>query len=258
VTYYRGERAVFLVKYDNVDFDAHRAFCNADVLRSALLDATLESAFDDVAEVLFCSADADAHTRCQAEKLLGHLNCHKRFYNSLIWLSEDPNERVMRWSCCRRKRGGFNFIHHIDNDPIAVYGDFVVFAVAGKPIEPDPSVPPVSTIVTMPTPAVYSEGILGHCNTCETIDKNTFHDWKDSPCPDCAPTTTTLPTPQGGVKISDLQAEAVTNLISTLLAAPDAPASIIKDLVTSLLTSADSGSATAKDLLDKLLEAMKG
>ena len=114
--------------------------------------------------------------------------------------------------------------------------------------------------MTLPTPGVYSEGILGQCDTCEVIDPNKFWDWSKSPCNDKAPEITNLPTPQSGVKPSDLKTEAISNLI-TLTTVPDTPDSILKDLLSSLVSKADSGSTEARtllqELLGKLLEKIK-
>ena len=192
---------------------------------------------------------------CCIQKLLGHLNCHKRYYNSILWLAEDPNERIVRWSCCFKEEEAFSLISLIENDPIAVNGDFLVFPVAGSQLVDDPSVLPVSKLVTMPTPGVYAEGILGQCDTCETIDPQRFWDWKDSPCPDNAPEVSNLPSPQAGVTPKDLKADAITNLI-TLAGVPEAPDSVIKDLLSALVSKADSGSAEAKALLNNLLEKL--
>jgi hypothetical protein len=194
---------------------------------------------------------------CGIQKLLGHLNCHKRYYNSILWLNEDPNERVMRWSCCHgRDKEPYSLIAQIENEPIAVYGDFLVFPAAGSQLVITQPVPPVSKLITMPTPGVFSEGILGQCDTCEKIDPDRFWDWTKSPCPDNAPPVAPPPTPQTGAQPGDLKADTISNLI-TLSNVPDAPDSVIKDLVASLVSKADDGSAEAKDLLGKLLDTIK-
>jgi len=188
--------------------------------------------------------------------LLGHLNCHKRYYNSILWLNEDPNERVTRWSCCVADEP-FSLIAQIENDPITLYGDYLVFPAAGSQLVDNPSVLPVSKLVTMPTPGVFAEGILGQCDTCEKIDPHRFWNWKDSPCPDNAPPVSPPPTPQTGVNPGDFKTDAISNLI-TFSNIPGAPDSIIKDLISALVSKADAGSAEAKDLLDKLLDSLKG
>jgi hypothetical protein len=380
VTRYVGERNAILVRYPNDDFDARRAFCNAAVLRPALLDPSLDKCFDELTDALFCcdeKAGADVrmdsvtltatvqsnsststltlllwtangviqlptisisgwqsgqtHTQmfplgapidpaivhtvtitvsgsssfhtlilsqlqltyhaagvpnplalfssqspiiislgwsaevkaeippavagttpcveksCSAQKLLGHLNCagNKRFYNSLVWLSEDSNERVMRWSCC----AGQDLIGSIENTPLAVYGDFVAFPAG--PLVPNTSVPPTSKLVFLPTPGVYSEGILGQCNTCEIIDPNRFTDWK---CPDI-PAAPDLGSPQSGTTAGALKPEGITNQI-TLSSIPSAPDSILKTLLDTLLASAKSDSQS-QALLEKLFDLLK-
>ena len=192
---------------------------------------------------------------CVIKKLIAHLNAHKRYYNSLVWLGEDPNERVMKWSCCREQ----SLLSQIENTPIAVYGDFLVFPAAGSEAVTDGSVLPVSRLVTIPTPGVYSEGILGQCDTCEIQDPLRFSNWKDSPCCDENSTVPNSPTTPAGIKPSDLSGltpAALTNLI-TLMTVPTEPASSLKDLVSTLLAKADGGSAEAKALLEKLIDAVK-
>jgi hypothetical protein len=394
VTEYLGEREVILVHYEVTDFDALRAYCNADALKEALLEPGLEGAFDDLAEALFCcdasstnAADGprmDAITisfkvlsvfhlhevtvhlvtangtialqpplqgpfqagqdytftltlagqippsdlsavvlwphflsisphhllldelsvtyhavgypqpyglysshdpqllsgpktldvqpelpptdpshnscvaaSCSVQKLLGHLNCHRHYYNTAVWLAEDPNHRVNRWSCCGRAEQPFSLIGAIANTPLTVYGDYVVFPTAGGELVDDPTVAPVEELVTLPTPGVFSEGMLGQCNTCEAIDPDTFWNWKDSPCADQAPAAPTAP--HGDVlKPSDLnlKADTISSLIS-LTSVPTVSDSILKDLFTTLITNADGGSKEAKELLDKLLDTIK-
>jgi hypothetical protein len=388
VTDYKGERDVILIEYPNIEFDARRAYCNARVLKAALLDESLANCFDELGEALFCCQEtpkgADVrmesvtltmnvaaisnilsltvtllttlgpiqlpgiivagwqpgvHTEtlalpapidpaivhgvviaengpgfgvhvlfvneltltyqatgianplglfstqtpfainrfwsaevkaevpppdpgrnecveksCCIQKLLGHLNCagNRRYYNDAVFLSEDPNDRVMRWSCCRGADGPVDLISLIENTPIAVYGDFLVFAVAGSALVDDPSVRPVSRLVTIPTPGVYSEAILGQCDSCEILDPKRFTDWK---CCDPAPTPS-FPDPQSGVTPDDLKPEPITNQInfSTL---PTSPDSVLKTLLETLLTNAKDGSEEAKALLDKVLDLVK-
>jgi hypothetical protein len=400
VTDYKGERDVILVKYNNKEFDAERAYCNAEILKDALLDDSLLSCFDELATALFCCdkkstsnsvltdsltltidigddrgsvlltslilntvngpinlpvnvflVDGQVYTHlftlpgqvdpkqvtsirvdfqvvggsgfggsgfggsvplnhievtyhvtgypepfllsshgpgrlspphiatmeakavlpplkegqnpcvgasCCIQKLLAHLNCHKRYYNSLIWLNEDPNERIMRWSCCRKDDVSYSLIDQIENDPIAIYGDFVAFAVSGSQLVDDPSILPISKLVTLPTPGVYSEGILGQCNTCEKTDPDRFWNWKDSPCSDNAPMVSNPPSPQTGIKLTDLKTDAITSLVS-FTSVPNAPDSdlSIKDIISTLLANADKGSAEAKALLEKILDSIK-
>ncbi len=49
---YQGSRAVLLVKYDVRDFDAHYAHCHAPILRSVLLDPSLDECFEALGSVV--------------------------------------------------------------------------------------------------------------------------------------------------------------------------------------------------------------
>ncbi|HWS88187.1 MAG TPA: hypothetical protein VN282_14550 [Pyrinomonadaceae bacterium] len=405
VTDYKGQREVFLIKYDNPDFDARRAYCHAELLKEALLDRSLLGCFDELADALFCcgvkkekegeqpppaenvrmdsltltvkpktyvgygqinielysatgpsplgiasailAPDWQAggvHTRtiplsntvdpaqvawmrvyvssanlntvlnefkltyhvvgdgdfnlyapqgqvalnptlqtpvtpqlpgqqgqaptspspgknecveksCCIQKLLGHLNCHKRYYNSLLAFNEDPNERVMRWSCCRGTDPA-SLVSQIENSPLAVYGDFLVFAVADSPLADDPSVPPSTKLVTIPTPGVYLEGVMGQCVTCEKIDPDRFWDWKSSPCLDSAPDAGSLSPTEGGAGPKDLKAETISNLIN-LTSPPAAPESLLKDFMAELIAKAGEGNTAASSLLEKFLDTLK-
>lgn len=391
VTEFKGERDVILVEYPNDDFDAKRAFCQASVLRPALLDPTLAESFDLLGDALFCcdqpaagakvrmtevtvratvhsnhfalidltlrtnnssislpgvnilswspggtyqatvptppldpadithifanliggggssnpfvadltlTYEADGftgpftlwplHTQhsmkavsilevhadlppqqtgpenacvassCGIQKLLAHLNCpgNKRYYNTLMWLREDPDERVTNWSCCKSGGAPFSLFELIENQPIAVFGNFLVFPAAGSQLVDDPLVPDVRTMVVLPTPGVYSEGILGQCDTCEVVDRERHREWSDSPCACASPDTTEPPTPQGGVRPEDLKPDAVSNLIN-LSTVPTLPDSLLKALVESLASKAAEGNDKATALLEKLIDLVK-
>jgi hypothetical protein len=186
--------------------------------------------------------------------LLAHFNRNKRRYNELLWFAEDPNDRVTRWSCCSVSTDPFSVLDLIENDPLTVYGDFVVFPAAGTVLNPDPTVPVTTKLITLPTSGVFAEGIIGQCNTCEVLDSNRFWDWKSSPCPDNAPAVTSAP--QAGVAPGSLKPDAISNMI-TFAAVPDAGQSALKDILTSLVAQADGGSKSAQDLLGKLFDALK-
>lgn len=389
----KGRRDVILVKYDNTDFTMERAFCNADVLKSVLLDSSLLSCFDDLGPALFCQkppapksllmdsvtislhrengfgdfnvvlsfvgggsmivgvfgvppgsgsvvqtftlpvaidpnsvasialvnlsavtvglvvlppvvatgidisfhavghddpgklfssttpamlinwstyvrpeappadpASTSPEESCCVKRLLGHLNCHKRYYNSILWFGEDPNERVMRWRCCEDGGAATSLLTLVANEPMTVHGDFLVFPVANSPLIPvDLEFPPPPQLITLPTPGVYAEGILGQCNTCEEIDDRRYWNWKDSPC--CNDTPAPLPPPalQPGVKpsdLKDLKADAITSLVS-FTTVPPASDSLLKDLISTLVAKADAGSEEAKSMLEDLLETLK-
>jgi hypothetical protein len=193
---------------------------------------------------------------CAIRKLLGHLNSHKRYYNTAVLFHQNPNDRVVQWSCCRKDGHPYDVIGQIENEPVTVYGDYVVFPVAGSKLADDPAVLPQSNVVLVRTGGVYSEGILGQCSTCEITDPGRFWNWKDSPCPDNAPAVVPPPDPKAGQGAGDLKAETITNLI-TLTGATEPSGVALKDLITSLVTNADSGSTVAKDVLTKLLESIK-
>lgn len=126
------------------------------------------------------------------DDLLSHLNSNLHYYNSLIWLSENPNERL-------------NFFEHfvystsdvppvngrlsdfINPQPIDIFGNYVAFRLgAVKPI-PEEEIELSEQIVSMPTRGLFAEAQLSHCNASEIIDDTRFWDWQLSPIPDNAP-----------------------------------------------------------------------
>jgi len=188
--------------------------------------------------------------------LVAHFNRNKREYNERLWFAEDPNDRVMRWSCCSVNGEPFSVLDLIENDPLTVYGDFVVFLAAGGKLTPDPSVPVTTKLVTLPTSGVFAEGILGQCNTCETIDPDRSWVLTSSPCPDKAPAVAPPPSPQAGATPGSLKPDAISNMI-TFSAIPDAGQSALKDMFSALITQADGGNKSAADLLTNLFDSLK-
>lgn len=194
---------------------------------------------------------------CEVTKLLAHLNCHKRYYNNLIWLDEDPNDRVSRWSCCDLKGTPFSLISQIENTPLTIYGDYVVFPAADSQLVDDPSILPIAKLITLPTSGVYAEGILGQCNACEPNNPDRPWDWEKRPC-NCDTTgdSPSLPGDSGGIEPGDLKPDQITNSIS-FASLPSSPTSSIAEIFKTLLEMSDKGSADAKALLDKMFELLK-
>ena len=140
-------------------------------------------------------ADADC-----TERLLAHLNCHKTYYNSLLWLLEDPNERFCRFD--RIRCGETNLADLVLLEPLGVMGCHVAFAKANTDYEPYEGQPLVDErLLTLPTPGIFADAALGQCQACETIDRDVYWDWKDSPCV-CGAKSVTLKSPESSSLLS--------------------------------------------------------
>lgn len=210
--------------------------------------------------------DAAADADC-ADRLLAHLNCHKVYYNSLLWLLEDPNERFCRFDniVC----GETSLADLVIPEPLAVMGCYVAFAKAGSdyiPFEGEPIVD--ERLLTLPTSGIFADAALGRCTTCEKVDPDVYWDWKDSPCV-CGAKDVTLKTPAESALI---QAGATpfpglaTGVWATGVAPPSGEAAVANSLVgafgaalaTALLSANSSAEMSSlQDLLAKLTTALK-
>lgn len=126
--------------------------------------------------------------RCCLNKLKKHLDDNTRYYEGAIWLLEDPNERANRFEKIAFE--GKTLLDFIDNHPLDVLGDYVVFPSNFVSDEQIPfNVEKVKTekLMTMPTRGVFAEAKLGHCNASEIIDNTRFWDWQQSPITEQAP-----------------------------------------------------------------------
>lgn len=137
--------------------------------------------------------------RCSINRLKQHLTDNKAYYNTALWLSENPNERAERF--LGKSLGSETFFDFIANQAIDVIGDFVVFPLA-KEIDTISEAENISAekLITLPTRGVFAEGKLGHCNISEIIDNTRFWKWEEHPIPiqspDINPVTPVTPTPQ--------------------------------------------------------------
>ncbi|HEV2818556.1 MAG TPA: hypothetical protein VGW40_15205 [Allosphingosinicella sp.] len=207
-----------------------------------------------------------------ADRLLAHLNCHKLYYNSLLWLLEDPNERFCRFDKIVCGPDKISLADLVLPEPVGVMGCHVAFPKAGGDYVPYAGEPIVAEqLLTLPTPGIFADAALGRCSACEKIDREVYWNWKDSPCPACgtaaqlrAPVESplfpagtlpfaTLPTAVWATGVAP-PTDAVTNSLVTTYGAA---------LATALLPGKDSGKDVDKELAElqtllvKMLEATK-
>lgn len=122
---------------------------------------------------------------CCLNNLLQHLNCNKHFYYKILWMLEDQNKRAVRFE--NHVSGNVPLLDIIINQPIGVIGDWVVFEMANSPWVLAPSPQTEEMIINAPTGNLFTEALLGHCNSCEVIDEKRFWDWTGKTCPNSAP-----------------------------------------------------------------------
>ena len=121
---------------------------------------------------------AEEDTACVAS-YIEHLNCNKHYYNTILWMLEDRNERISRFEniiCSNGER----LIDLVDPTPLGVYGNHVAFAEAGSIYEPDDEQGVVDDrLVVLPTSGIFADVALGQCNACEELPEDDNHPfWK--------------------------------------------------------------------------------
>ncbi len=117
-------------------------------------------------------------------ELMTQLLENRHYYNALIWLNESPQRRAARFE--HYELDGMSLIERIDNRPVDVVGDYVVFPLAENPSMQTARAAQILSerIISMPTRGAFAEAKLSHCNASEIIDDTRFWDWQMSPCPD--------------------------------------------------------------------------
>lgn len=122
---------------------------------------------------------------CCLNNLLQHLNCNKHYYYKALWLLEDENKRAVQFE--NHVSGGQSLLDLIINQPIGVIGDWVIFEKAESPWVPARDPMTETIVLNAPTGNLFTEALLGQCNSCEVIDDNRFWDWTGKTCPNNAP-----------------------------------------------------------------------
>lgn len=125
-------------------------------------------------------ADCSADETCCSEQLLNHFNCNKLFYNQIIWRFENPHQRLTRLNQYYFQGAPLSF--SIINQPIAVWGEWVVFELADSPVTHLRPCISSEEIVSLPTAGLFSETLLGNCNSCEEPDDDLYKLRSEFPC----------------------------------------------------------------------------
>ncbi|WP_162918680.1 hypothetical protein [Taklimakanibacter deserti] len=105
--------------------------------------------------------------------LVNHLNANQYYYSAQVWLNMDARERRLRLaSAYEELLGGMSEL------PFAMSGNHLAFRYSGalpvdaaKMLADDPEdTQELESIVTLPTPGIFAEAHLGHCNAAEKRD----------------------------------------------------------------------------------------
>lgn len=141
--------------------------------------------------------------RKQARRLLAHLNEHVERYHRAIWLSMDPNRRILLFDgFIAPNAGGRSVASVVENRLVGIVGNSMVLPVApGIKLDPSyvleegallkdryagpSSAPPFR--ISIPTRGVFAEAVLGDCTACEPKDDSRFWRWEESSIPDAPP-----------------------------------------------------------------------
>lgn len=176
----------------------------------------------------------------RADRLLAHLDEHVEHYHRAIWLRMDPNRRYLLLDgVIAPDAGGRSVASVVENRVVGVVGNSLVMPVApGQKLDPtyefadatprdlrhlyaaDP-VPPMR--ISLPTPGVYAEAVMGSCNACEKIDDTRFWRWEDAPIPDRPVSVDPLSTATRQTAPPSLQPDALPSSVVGYQAVPAAP-----------------------------------
>jgi len=156
--------------------------------------------------------------------LVDHLTMFTKHYSRAVWRSVDETDITTLLSDYTFE--GQPVIDNIDRKPVAISGQYLVFAYHHMPAREweewrsrhgflandTTSV----ELLPMPTGGVFAEAVQGRANSAEKLDLTRFWNWKDSPIPLTAPEIAAV---QSGSRATDanltpgqLQAPIVNNL----------------------------------------------
>jgi hypothetical protein len=172
---------------------------------------------------------------------------------------EDPNERAERFSQISINNPSSSLIDMIDNRPLDVFGNYVVFPSNQESLDKPTVIDEkfkVEKLMSLPTRGVFGEAKLGHCNASEEIDDTRFWDWQKSPIPQQAPDIQPVSTDSRNVT-QNLTPTSLPNSIVNIVSPTALPDPTGLASAMNLLGKADifrdmSTSKEVEDLLKKL------
>jgi hypothetical protein len=123
----------------------------------------------------------------------------------------------------------------VENKVMGVVGNNLVLKVSpGYKLDPlyknvdlfehyQPTTKPDAYRISVPTRGVYSEAVLGKCNSCEEIDESRFWRFNDVPCGTTPTAITPLSTETRRAQPSNLQTQEMPTSLINMQTAPSAP-----------------------------------
>jgi len=188
-----------------------------------------------------------AEDRQIAHELIEHLNEHLVFYHLRLFRNMHRQHLYMLldgfeigvFDGERRTRRSLASV--IENRMIGIAGNSLIFPVAqGYHLDPTfevegneavdlfshyaPTTPIPPMRISVPTPGVYAEAVMGKCNSCEVKDGSRFWRWEESPCGD-EPTAIQAPSTESRrAEPPNLAPTPLAQPIISMQTAPEAPA----------------------------------
>jgi hypothetical protein len=132
--------------------------------------------------------------------LLKHLNSNRSFYISRIWSMLNPSQMQMLLEAALASYPAI--LDGLDSTPLAISGNYVAFPYDGPQPDwqdvrdGDPSAP-IESILSLPTPGIFAEAMLSHCNACEERDVTRMWDWREMTVEEPPAITGITPGPRG-------------------------------------------------------------
>ncbi len=177
----------------------------ATLRRASLGVGMFTSSFAEAISFMLGSEDKgriDGADRRMARQLADHLDANIEYYHRAIWRQMDPARRYMLLDGFEAPHAnGRSVASVVENRIVDIVGNCLVMPVIDG-LRLDPTVPsdaagePIDLLnlytceptpplwISLPTPGVYAEAVMGACNSCEMKDDRRFWRWEESPVPD--------------------------------------------------------------------------
>lgn len=174
-----------------------------------------------------------------ARRLVDHLNEYLEAYHRSLWMEMDPGRLFgLLDGFIAPNSGGRSVASVVENRVLGVVGNNLVLKVApGFNLDPlyrlrpgvdllefyRPLTPPEPFRVSLPTPGVYAEAVLGQCNSCEEIDESRHWRFTEVPCGDEPTAIDSVSTASRRSDPGSLQPKAMESPVVNIQNAPTAP-----------------------------------
>jgi hypothetical protein len=156
-------------------------------------------------------------------RLLSHLNGHRMYYTSLLFMAADACTRYAYLAAQ-------GLADYIENRVIGRMGPYVAMPLVNQNLLPPQyqgqiEIPNIEQerLITLPTPGVFAESQMGSCSACETIDETKFWDWQKSPTPENAPDITAAMLTSRFQDLSSMTLPTQSNLTAPPVVIPSEP-----------------------------------